>query len=194
MLTSLASPPTEEEKRLYTAYMAKPVKQIPFLENIRFVLNTRSFRVGRNTHLTEDSISNPPQLQPGLRILLAEDNLINQQVGIQLLQRIGYRVDIAGNGIEVLRAVETKSYDLIFMDVQMPDMDGLTATQEVKQLFQGQSDSPIIIAMTANAMKGDMEACIAAGMDDYISKPVQVFDIETAIAKWFPAREFEEEV
>lgn len=194
MLTSLASPPTEEEKRLYTAYMAKPVKQIPFLENIRFVLNTRSFRVGRNTHLTEDSISKPPQLQPGLRILLAEDNLINQQVGIQLLQRIGYRVDIAGNGIEVLRAVETKSYDLIFMDVQMPDMDGLTATQEVKQLFQGQSDSPIIIAMTANAMKGDMEACIAAGMDDYISKPVQVFDIETAIAKWFPAREFEEEV
>jgi PAS domain S-box-containing protein len=110
-----------------------------------------------------------------LRILLAEDNVVNQKVALHILQRMGYRADVVANGLEVLSAITQRGYDLIFMDMQMPEMDGLEATEQVIQLWQrGQiAARPRIVAMTANAMQGDRETCIDAGMDDYISKPIR---------------------
>lgn len=110
-----------------------------------------------------------------LRILLAEDNVVNQKVAIHILQRMGYRADVAANGIEVLTAIKQQTYDLIFMDMQMPEMDGLEATKHINQDWQAGklANKPRIVAMTANAMQGDREVCLAVGMDDYLSKPIR---------------------
>ncbi|MBD2175544.1 PAS domain S-box protein [Pseudanabaena sp. FACHB-1998] len=110
-----------------------------------------------------------------LRILLAEDNVVNQKVAIHILQRMGYRADIAANGLEVLTALSQQTYDLIFMDMQMPEMDGLVATRQIHQnwLNGTLTNKPRIVAMTANAMQGDREICLSSGMDDYLSKPIR---------------------
>ncbi|HLO48058.1 MAG TPA: response regulator [Kamptonema sp.] len=120
-----------------------------------------------------------------IRILLAEDNLVNQKVATHLLERIGYRADIAGNGVEVLEALRRQSYDVVLMDVQMPKMDGLEATRRICQEWPA-SVRPRIIAMTANAMQGDREKCLAAGMDDYITKPVRREELANALSKCKP--------
>ena len=118
-----------------------------------------------------------------LRILVAEDNLINQTVIEGILEKMGFQVDIVSDGNEVLEAVGSKFYDLIFMDIQMPELDGLSATQQILQDF-GDRPRPVIIAMTANAMSGVREQYLNAGMDDYISKPFKLKDLEQAIIKW----------
>jgi PAS domain S-box-containing protein len=115
---------------------------------------------------------------PQLRILVAEDNTVNQVVAKKMLSKLGYNADTASNGLEVLRALENKTYDVILMDVQMPEMDGLQATREIRQRF---SNSPMIIAMTASALVGDREMCISAGMDGYISKPVRIIELNDAL-------------
>jgi CheY-like chemotaxis protein len=114
-----------------------------------------------------------------LRILLAEDNVINQKVAQHIFQRMGYRADVAANGLEVLAAIAQQTYDLIFMDMQMPEMDGLEATRQIYQRLQSGDLTirPRIVAMTANAMQGDREICLNAGMDDYISKPINNADL-----------------
>ena len=114
-----------------------------------------------------------------LRILLAEDNAVNQKLALRFLQKLGYRADVAGNGLEVLQALHRQVYDVVLMDVQMPQMDGLEATRRIRQEWSSKTGEtpaprPWIIAMTANAMHGDREACMAAGMDEYISKPIQM--------------------
>lgn len=111
-----------------------------------------------------------------LKILLAEDNLVNQKVALRILERMGYNADTAVNGVEVLRALEHDNYDLILMDVQMPEMDGLEATRQIIQKWDAHQ-RPRIIAMTANAMQGDRELCMEAGMDDYISKPIRIEEL-----------------
>ena len=113
-----------------------------------------------------------------LRILLAEDNAINQMVAIQMLKRLGYSADVAGNGLEVLQAIERQPYDVVLMDVQMPEMDGLVAAQEIRKLWPR---GPRIIAITAYALKGDRERCLAAGMDDYISKPIVIEELRRVL-------------
>ncbi len=118
-----------------------------------------------------------------LRILVAEDNAINQKLALQMLRRMGYRADVAGDGREVLQALERQSYDVVLMDVQMPEMDGLEATRRIAQQWTAEQ-RPRIIAMTANAMLGDREACLAAGMDDYISKPIRVKELQIALERW----------
>lgn len=115
-----------------------------------------------------------------LKLLLAEDNLVNQKLAMQLLKRLGYTADIAENGLQVLEMLQTNSYDVVLMDVQMPVLDGLEATHRIR-IELPPDDQPYIIAMTANAMSGDREACLAAGMDGYVSKPVQVGELETAL-------------
>jgi CheY-like chemotaxis protein/HPt (histidine-containing phosphotransfer) domain-containing protein len=122
-----------------------------------------------------------------LRVLLADDNPINQKVGLSVLQRLGYRADLAGNGREVLRALEQKSYDIVFLDVQMPEMDGLEATRQIRQRYPADK-APCIIAMTGNALMGDRERCLAAGMDDYISKPVRIAELQDLLERWGPTR------
>jgi len=112
------------------------------------------------------------------RILLAEDNMVNQRVALRMLSRLGYKADAVANGIEVLQALERQPYDLILMDIQMPEMDGLEAARRIRQLWP---HGPKIIAMTAYALDGDQEMCIKAGMQGYISKPVRVEDLKEAI-------------
>ena len=113
-----------------------------------------------------------------LEILVAEDNLVNQQLVRQWLKKLGYQATLVSNGLEVLSALKQQAYDLILMDVQMPKLDGISATQQIHRLF---AHRPKIIAMTANAMKGDREACLEAGMDAYLSKPIQISDLVAAI-------------
>ncbi|MDB6111858.1 MAG: multi-sensor hybrid histidine kinase, partial [Pedosphaera sp.] len=125
-----------------------------------------------------------------LRTLLCDDNLINQKVALRLLQQMGYQADVAANGVECLKALERQPYDIIFMDVQMPEMDGLEATRQIRerQKTAGQpghfKPEIAIVAMTANAMQGDREKCLAAGMDDYLSKPVRPEDIRLVLERW----------
>jgi len=107
-----------------------------------------------------------------LRILLVEDNLVNQKLALRLLQRMGYRADVAGNGIEAIESVDRQTYDVLLMDVQMPEMDGLEATRRITAKHP-RGQRPRIVAMTANAMQGDREECLAAGMDDYVTKPIR---------------------
>ena len=125
-----------------------------------------------------------------LRVLLCDDNAINQKVAVRLLQQMGYRADVSGNGVEALKAFERQTYDLVFMDVQMPEMDGLEATRAIRQRQQQQTEFPnfkspiVIVAMTASAMQGDKEKCLASGMDDYLAKPVRLEDMRSIVERW----------
>ena len=125
-----------------------------------------------------------------LRVLLCDDNAINQKVGVRLLQQMGYKPDLSANGLQALEAIDRQPYDIIFMDVQMPEMDGLEATRTIRERQRNRAQHPnykspiIIIAMTANAMTGDREKCLASGMDDYLAKPVRPEDIRGVIERW----------
>jgi len=117
-----------------------------------------------------------------LEILLVEDNPINQKVAQRILKKFGYTIDVSVNGVDALRKLEKKKYDIVFMDVQMPEMDGLEATKKIKEKYR--EDSPFIIAMTAAVMKGDREKCLDAGMVDYIPKPVVPEVVLNALKKY----------
>jgi CheY-like chemotaxis protein/HPt (histidine-containing phosphotransfer) domain-containing protein len=127
-----------------------------------------------------------------LHLLLADDNVVNQKVALRLFDQMGYRIDIAGDGMEALEALERKHYDIVFMDVQMPEMDGLEATRRIRESEKAVARDPnitpplIIIAMTANAMTGDREKCLKAGMDDYLAKPVRPEAVQAALKRWGP--------
>ena len=122
-----------------------------------------------------------------LRILLAEDNLVNRKLALRLLQQMGYRADLATDGVEAVQAVERQPYDVVLMDVQMPTVDGLEATRRIVARWPG--DRPRIVAMTANAMRGDREICLAAGMDDYVTKPIRVDELVDVLAKTRPRKD-----
>jgi CheY-like chemotaxis protein len=136
----------------------------------------------------------PTKLDPALaarlplRVLLCDDNLINQKVALRLLQQMGYKADVANNGVECLAAIEKNPYDVVFMDVQMPEMDGIEATRHIRERQKKAEgnfkDHIVIIAMTANAMQGDREKCITAGMDDYLPKPVRPEEIRKTLERW----------
>jgi CheY-like chemotaxis protein/HPt (histidine-containing phosphotransfer) domain-containing protein len=125
-----------------------------------------------------------------LRVLLCDDNAINQKVAMRLLQQMGYRADLAANGIEALAAIDRQPYDLVFMDVMMPEMGGLEATRLIRQRqrqtnhFPNYKSPMIVVAMTASAMQGDREKCLGAGMDDYIAKPVRLEDVRAIVERW----------
>jgi CheY-like chemotaxis protein len=122
-----------------------------------------------------------------LRILLAEDIVVNQKLALRYLDKLGYRADVAANGLEAIAALERQSYDAILMDVQMPELDGLDASRRICSRWP-RDQRPAIIAMTANAMQGDREMCLAAGMDDYISKPLRVEELMTALLRVQPIK------
>jgi signal transduction histidine kinase/HPt (histidine-containing phosphotransfer) domain-containing protein len=118
-----------------------------------------------------------------LKILVADDNPVNQKVGTSLLQKLGYHPDLAANGLEVLKALEKQAYDMLFLDVQMPEMDGYEAARQIRQRWKD-PQRPIVIAMTGGALTGDREKCLAAGMDDYLAKPLRIHEFQEVLRRW----------
>jgi CheY-like chemotaxis protein len=123
-----------------------------------------------------------------LRVLLAEDNPVNQLLATRLLEKRGHRVTIAANGRDALAALDKESYDLVFMDVQMPEMDGLEATVAIREKEKTRGNHLPVIALTAHAMKGDQERCLAAGMDGYLSKPIRPQELDEFLEKYVARR------
>ena len=151
------------------AFLVKPVKPSSLYDTLATVLAEGPTAVPVRT--TAAGVDRDLGARHPLRILLAEDNPVNQKLALRLLDRMGYRADVAGNGVEAIDALEGSGYDVVLMDVQMPELDGLEATRRIRRRWPGTA-GPRIIAMTANAMDGDREACLEAGMDDYIAKPI----------------------
>jgi len=179
LLSSLGHLDKIEDKKIFTAQLAKPVRPSQLFETLLSIFANRPVVVRDNQQATSDIDPEMGTKHP-LRILLADDNAVNQKVATRMLERLGYRTDLAANGIEVLQAVERQQYDLVFMDVQMPEMDGLEASRQIHRLVP-QERMPKIIAMTAHALQGDRERFLAEGMDDYISKPIQINEMVRAI-------------
>lgn len=138
-------------------------------------------------HAPEPPLVTPQPHAGSVKILLAEDNPINQKVALRLLDRLGYQADVAANGLDVLHALQRAPFDIVLMDVQMPEMDGLTATRKLRASLPD-AEQPYIIAMTANALEGDRENCLAAGMNDYVSKPIKRGAVQEALARALAAQ------
>ena len=181
---SLPRPGGEHVQPLPTSvcvFVHKPIRPAQLLEALCRAMSVQIQRKKR--------APTAPTLDPDLarrlplRLLLADDNPINQKVGLTVLQKLGYRSDLAGNGLEVLKALEQKAYDVLFLDVQMPEMDGLEAARQICQRWP-EEKRPRIIAMTGNALVGDREKCLQAGMDDYISKPIRIGELQSALERW----------
>jgi signal transduction histidine kinase/ligand-binding sensor domain-containing protein/CheY-like chemotaxis protein len=160
--------------------VTRPIRRWTLLSAVRTALGLPVSVAGGTS--SRDTSELRADLPSPMRILLAEDNSVNQKVGLLLLERLGYRADVAANGLEVLAALRRQSYDLILMDVQMPEMDGLEAARRIRA-EPPPGLQPRIVAMTANALRGDREACLAAGMDDYLSKPILLDDLRAAILR-----------
>jgi two-component system, sensor histidine kinase and response regulator len=169
------------------AYLMKPISQAELLEAVLAVLGMLSDRPHQRQGVTLHSVGEGEQT---LRILLAEDNKVNQVVAARLLEKRGHTVVIVGNGRDALAALDAQSaggFDLVLMDVQMPDMDGFEATGIIRESEKSSGAHLPIIAMTAHAMKGDEERCLAAGMDGYASKPIEIEQLLATIDSVLPA-------
>ncbi|HWR29508.1 MAG TPA: response regulator [Negativicutes bacterium] len=175
-------------------YLLKPIKQAQLLNSIakvmgRGVENTTA-AMRQATIITEKPAGNAPtNLKKTKRVLLAEDNAANQKLALLLLKKLGYEVQLAVNGLETLAAIAEEQFDLVLMDCQMPEMDGFEATQEIRKKELGTGRHIPIIAMTANAMQDDRQQCIKAGMDDYISKPIDFPKLQDILDRWIIQRE-----
>jgi len=171
----------ESGDSLFAATLAKPLRQSQLFDTLVTLLGTeeapRQVAPKAKPALDPQMASRHP-----LRILLAEDNVVNQKLALRLLAQMGYRADLASNGIEAVESVERQPYDVVLMDVQMPEMDGLEAARRINAKHPD-GERPRIVAMTANAMAGDREACLAAGMDDYITKPIRVEALVAALTQ-----------
>ncbi len=165
-----------------SAFISKPIKQTQLYETLVSVLSGAS-GVKKEKHLAEAKIEVDLAERYPLRILLAEDNAVNQKVALRILDKMGYRADVAANGYEAVNAVKHIHYDIVLMDILMPEMDGYEATKTIVNELEADK-RPKIIAMTANAMQGDKEECLAAGMDDYISKPIRIDELQESLIKW----------
>jgi PAS domain S-box-containing protein len=189
MLTSVY-PNDEPGLAQFAAFLTKPVKPSNLYD---LLLNIFAIQATA-APLPEAAGSNRPLAdQLPLRILLVEDVLVNQKFALQALEEMGYQADVAANGVEAVAAVQRQPYDVVLMDVQMPVMDGLEATRRIHKIWAEATISavngrPYIVAMTANALQGDREACLAAGMDDYISKPVYLEELQAALKRVPPLR------
>jgi PAS domain S-box-containing protein len=181
----------------FAAFLNKPIKQIQLYNALAGVFGVCAETLAEyRPFWVKQEIDRLPfdrtlaQRLP-LRILLAEDNAVNQKVATQTLDRMGYRIDVVSDGLEVLDALKRQRYDVVLLDVQMPVMDGLETAEEICRQWSD-DDRPRLIALTANAMQGDREACLRSGMDDYISKPIQVEELVKALTRGRLNREIEE--
>jgi two-component system, sensor histidine kinase and response regulator len=169
------------------AYLLKPIRQSELREAIARVLGSRE-QPDTTPLMTRFSVQDAPAHATSLRVLLAEDNLVNQRVGTRLLEKRGHRVVIAANGREALLALEKERFDLVFMDLQMPEMDGFAATATIREKEKGTGKHQEVIALTAHAMTGDRERCLAFGMDAYLSKPIRPQELDLLLQKYVERR------
>jgi CheY-like chemotaxis protein len=173
-------PSSDNGRELVAGFLSKPIKNAQLYQTVLSV-------IAGDTPLSKRTA--PASTMEGelgarlpLHILLAEDNRVNQVVALRMLKRLGYQAVVVANGLEVLAALERTAYDVVLMDVHMPEMDGLEASRQIAR--QGSAETrPLIIAMTANAMRGDREECLQAGMVDYVSKPVQLAALRAALER-----------
>ncbi|MDB5138067.1 MAG: response regulator [Mucilaginibacter sp.] len=179
LLSSVGNEQSRHEAYLFNVVLTKPTKHHVLYKHMVDQLKNITELKEPQKAKTQFSVDFAKQYP--MEILIAEDNYVNQKLTVHILSKMGYKPEIAGNGHEVLDAVAKKKYDIILMDIQMPEMDGLEATQFIRQHMLEQ---PVIVAMTANAMPEDREICIKAGMDDYLSKPMKLTEIITVLEKW----------
>jgi len=187
MLTSLGHhlDPDDLSAAGIEACVLKPVQQARLLERLTDVLSGSLTKWAETVHASGKLPRVPTTSRVPVNILVAEDNRINQMVALGLLQKLGFAADLASNGIEVLVAMKKTPYDIIFMDCQMPELDGYETTRRIRA--EQRVHVPRIIAMTANAIRGEEERCLDAGMDDYLSKPVRMEELRTTLERWLPA-------
>jgi CheY-like chemotaxis protein/HPt (histidine-containing phosphotransfer) domain-containing protein len=179
LLSSVNRPPIADEQEIgFAAVLSKPLKLSQLREGLWQALGEHPAQPAPVDQPAEPASS----VAVPLRILLAEDHLLNQRVALRMLERLGYRADVAENGLEVLERLSQAPYDVVLMDVQMPEMNGLDASRAICARWPA-SERPRIIAMTAEAMEGDREMCLAAGMDDYIVKPVSLEQLRRALGE-----------
>ncbi|MCP4678873.1 MAG: response regulator, partial [Deltaproteobacteria bacterium] len=168
----------------FAVYLPKPVRYSDLFDSLSVILSGETSQAGQPI-VTRHSIREIQRY--AVRILLAEDNFINQEVALGILEELGLSADTVANGAEAVKALETIHYDLVFMDCQMPEMDGYQATARIRSPKSDVRNHDIpIIAMTANAMKGDREKCLKAGMNDYLAKPIMPAELEAVLDKWVP--------
>jgi CheY-like chemotaxis protein len=180
LLSSIGDERAKIHPELFSSVLTKPVRQDILRQHVRDSLRKQD-KIQSEEIPVKKLLPSDFSKQFPMRILIAEDNAVNQKLTVRVLQKLGYKPEVAGNGQEVLQAIEHKSFDLILMDVQMPEMDGLEATRQIRLRAGVQ---PVIIAMTANAMPGDREECMQAGMNDYISKPVKLEILVERLEVW----------
>ncbi|HEY5387386.1 MAG TPA: response regulator, partial [Thermoleophilia bacterium] len=169
----------------FAAYLTKPVKQSQLFDCLMVVLERRERRdeVGETRIVTRHALADRDKRR--VRILVAEDNPVNQKVALKILEKMGYRAVAVANGLEALAALERERYELVLMDVQMPQMDGTTATRLIRDPESAVLDHTVpVVALTAHAMAEDRDACLASGMDDYLSKPIQPEKLADVLARW----------
>jgi PAS domain S-box-containing protein len=184
LFTSLGRREALGDSTSFAAYLHKPIKPSQLFDALVSVLAEQPVHVAPRAAARSEMDPGMAARLP-LRILLAEDNVVNQKLALRLLAQMGYRADLAGNGLEALDAVARQTYDVVLMDVQMPEMDGLEASREINRRWPAPA-RPRIVAMTANAMQGDRELCVAAGMDDYVAKPIRVEELVAALERCRP--------
>jgi len=169
------------------AYLLKPIRQSELREAIAKVLGARE-QNGAIPLITRYSLGDALDPAGFLRVLVVEDNPVNQRLTSRLLEKRGHRVTVTANGREAVESVEKQTFDLILMDVQMPEMDGFEATAVIREREKRNSAHTPIIALTAHAMKGDQERCLAAGMDGYLTKPIRSQELDEVLEKYLARR------
>lgn len=187
MMTSMGQRGDAErlEQIGFSAYLNKPVKMSKLHDCLAMLTGDTIEKAEDSTEEIVKRCSLTDGQKQSIRILLAEDNALNQKVAINILEKLGYNADLVANGFEAIAALSKVHYDIVLMDCQMPGMDGYQATREIRNPDSAVRNHRLpVIAMTAHAMKGDREACIEAGMDDYLSKPVNPQELSDMLEKW----------
>ena len=183
MITSLGLQTKSRRRKLFAAWLSKPIKSSYLFNVLVEILHKQPVHIQKSREVNQTFDPNFGAKFP-LRILVAEDNPVNQRVARRMLEKLGYRPEMVSNGLEAVESVKRTAYDVVLMDIQMPEMDGVTATQKIRSEIPPKNQ-PVIIALTANALAGDREKYIGSGMDDYLSKPIRVHELKASLQRTY---------